>query len=480
MLFNTFRYILLFLPLTVLLTALARRFWGWRAAQAVVLGASLFFYGFSKPRNLPWLLGSILVNWLLGRWLGATEESPKRKRVLQIGLVLDIGFLCLFKYLNLFLRSVPFFAAHGMILPDLEFPLGVSFFTIAQIMYLVNCYEGAMQPSSLFDHATFVSFFPYVISGPISRAKRIIHQFPQLGGRSGADREAYTAELARGIYLFSLGLFKKVLFADAFAQAADFGFAPGMHRSMIESWFFVTCYAMQIYFDFSGYSDMAIGSALMLDIQLPPNFDAPLHSTSIIEFWQRWHISLTNFITNYLYTPMIRAFKKRTWVVTSGATLLAMAIAGLWHGPNWTFVIFGSIHGLALAINQNWRTFKMPKLPGWLSWLLTMIVVDLGFVFFHSATVVGAFAYLPGLFDVRHFVGFENMRQMNGAGLRATIYAATQVAGLVVAFVGKSSEARARDFQPIYRHMAVAVVLTACAWLFMNSNVAKPFVYFAF
>ncbi len=479
MLFNSFAYILLFLPGTLLVTTAARKLWGWRAAQGCVLLASLFFYAYARPANLPYLFGSILVNWGLGRWLAATE-GMRRKRVLQLGLVLDIGFLCLFKYFNLFTRSIPFLVQHGLILPDLEFPLGVSFFTIAQIMYLVNCFEGAVKPSTLFDHATFVSFFPYVISGPISRAKRIIHQFPNFGGRDGAESDLRAFELSRGVYLFSMGLFKKVLFADAFGQAADYGFQPWIHPSLIEGWFFATCYALQIYFDFSGYSDMAIGSALMLDIQLPPNFDAPLHSRSIIEFWQRWHISLTNFITNYLYTPMIRAFPKRTWIVTSGATLLAMAIAGLWHGPNWTFVVFGTIHGVALAINQNWRTFKMPKLPGWLSWILTMMVVDVAFVYFHSPSLEAAANYLPALINFRDAFSLRDFRFMNGEGLRVVIFAAAQAAGFVVAFVGKSSEARARDFQPTYRKYAMAVALTLCGWLFLNSNIAKPFVYFAF
>jgi alginate O-acetyltransferase complex protein AlgI len=475
MLFNSFVYILAFLPATLVLTWLARKFGGWRAAQAAVLLCSLFFYSYAKPLNLVFLAGSILANWQLGCWISAADQA-RRKRVLQFGLTLNVCFLGVFKYANFFARGVPWFFQHGWLLPDLEFPLGISFFTISQIMYLVNCFEGAITPSMLFDHATFVAFFPYVISGPISRTKRVIHQFPQLGARS----EAATQEFARGMYLFSMGLFKKVVFADAFSQAADFGFGAVNKLSVFEAWFFATCYALQIYFDFSGYSDMAIGSALMLGIHVSPNFDAPLKSKSIVEFWQRWHISLTSFITNYLYTPIIRAFPKRTWMVTSFATFIAMAIAGLWHGPNWTFVAFGTIHGLALAVNQNWRTWKMPKLPSFASWLMTMAVVDLAFVFFRSSSLHAAAQYLPQLVALHHIVGFESIRLMNGAGLRAIIFDLTQVAGFVMAFYGLGSEARAREFSPTWKSLATAVALTCCAWLFMNSNIAKPFVYFAF
>lgn len=475
MLFNSFFYILAFLPAAILLTWFARRLGGWRFAQASVLVCSAFFYTWAKPLNLVYLAGSIVTNWLLGRWL-ATTSDVRRKRVLQLGLVLNVGFLGVFKYANFFARSVPLLARHGWLLPDLDFPLGISFFTITQIMYLVNCYEGAIKPSTLFDHATFVSFFPYVISGPISRAKRVIHQFPQFGERSATG----TQEMARGMYLFSMGLFKKVVFADAFSQAADYGFGSIKSLSVMEAWFFATCYALQIYFDFSGYSDMAIGSALMLGVQISPNFDSPLQSKSIIEFWQRWHISLTSFITNYLYTPMIRAFPKRTWVVTSSATLVAMAIAGLWHGPNWTFVMFGTIHGLALAINQNWRAWKMPKLPAFFSWLITLAVVDFAFIFFRSASLHAAWAYVPRLAGLHNIFGMQNMRVMNGDGLRIPIFIVTQAAGFVVAFYGLGSEARARDFKPSWKNAAAAVALTSCAWLFMNSNIAKPFVYFAF
>jgi D-alanyl-lipoteichoic acid acyltransferase DltB (MBOAT superfamily) len=264
----------------------------------------MIFYAWPKPEHLVYLLGSVLVNWQLARMI-ASATPPRRKRLLQAGLVLNIGFLCVFKYLNFFIGSIPVLAHRKLLTLDLAFPLGISFFTLAQIMYLVDCYEDLMPPSSLFDHATFVSFFPCIISGPICRARRIVHQFPTLNG-AGPTAET----VARAIFLFSMGLIKKVVLADAFSQAADIGFSNIASLSTAEAWCSVSAYALQLYFDFSGYSDMAIASALLLGIEVPRNFDAPLRSLSIIEFWQRWHISLSSFITTYLYTPILRSFKR--------------------------------------------------------------------------------------------------------------------------------------------------------------------------
>ena len=473
--FNSFGYIFLFLPVVFFICQLARRLSTSKAPQICVLLASMFFYAWSKPEHLAYLLGSILVNWQIARMI-ANAAPQRRKQFLQAGLVLNIGFLCVFKYLNFFIGNIPYFAHHKLLVPDLAFPLGISFFTLAQIMYLVDCYEELILPSSLFDHATFVSFFPYIISGPISRAKRILHQFSTLNAAASPSAEA----VARAMFLFSLGLIKKVVLADAFSKAADFGFSNIGSLSTIEAWCLASAYALQLYFDFSGYSDMAIASALLLGIEVPRNFDAPLRSLSIIEFWQRWHISLSSFITTYLYTPILRSFQRATLATAAIATLLAMTIAGLWHGPAWTFVIFGVIHGVGLVINQYWKKKKMPVLPDWLCWLLTFALLDLGFVFFRSPDLHTALLYLPHLFSWHNVFGVANMRQMNGAGLMVGFFLLAQACGIVAAFFGKSTDELAREFKPTYLNYVATAACALIAFLYLNSNVAKPFVYFAF
>ncbi len=476
MLFNSFPYIFFFLPAVIALTLLARKMAGPRAAQAVVLLGSLVFYTWWKPIHLPYLLGSILVNWFLARQMNAAPAQPRRKRLLQLGLILDVAFLATFKYVNFFLKSFPHLIPARFLLPDLEFPLGISFFTITQIMYLVDCYEGLLPASSLFDHATFVSFFPYVISGPIARAKRILHQSSDFGGKPGHRSELF----ARGVFLFSIGLFKKVVFADAFAQVASYGLNSATSLSTLEAWIFSVAYTLQIYFDFSGYTDMAIASALMLGIEIPRNFDAPYRSRSIIEFWQRWHISLTNFITTYLYTPILRTFPKASLTTASIATLLAMTIAGLWHGPAWTFVCFGLMHGIGLALNQVWKKKKIWKLPAALSWIITFSFVNISFILFHARTLASAWPRIAGLFAGHTALGTANITLMREQGVILHIIGPSLLIGLFVPFFGRSSEELAREFKPSYANAAAVVALTLVAWTFMNSTIATPFVYFAF
>ena len=473
--FSSFGYIFLFLPVVTLLCLLARKLPYGRSAQLCVLLASLVFYSWAKPANLLYLLGSILVNWLVARWIGGAQGN-RRKHLLQLGLVLNIAFLCTFKYLNFFISNVPWLASHHVHAPDLAYPLGISFFTLAQIMYLVDCYEELVAPSSLFDHATFVSFFPYVISGPISRAKRIIHQFPVLNGPTPPSAEL----VGRALYLFSFGLIKKVVLADAFSKAADYGWGNISSLSAIEAWAVVSAYALQLYFDFSGYSDMAIASGMLLGIELPRNFDAPLKSLSIIEFWQRWHITLSAFITTYLYTPIVRSFRRATVHTAAVATLIAMTIAGLWHGANWTFVIFGTIHGSGLAINQYWKKKKMPALPNWLCWVLTILLIDVGFVFFRSPDLGTALQLLSRLGNWHSPFGSANFRLMDGDGTTAITFLLIQAAGAIAALVGKSTDQLAQRFRPTWLNYATTVLCTLTALLYLNSNVPKPFVYFKF
>ena len=250
--------------------------------------------------------------------------------------------------------------------------------------------------------------------------------------------------------------------------------------SALEAWVFAFCYAMQIYFDFSGYSDMAIASALFFGIDIPRNFDVPFRSKSIIEFWTRWHISLSQFINAYIYTPILLSFSRATLVTSALATFIAMSIAGLWHGPAWTFVFYGVVHGIALACNQYWRKKKMPKLPAFPSWLLTFIVVLIGLIFFRSVTLPGALGYIATLVSPHHPFTVENLMAMNGRGIMVVIFLAAQIVGTILAFVGKSSELVARDYNTTYLSAAATVSFILLAFVFLNSSISKPFVYFAF
>ncbi|MGB7281765.1 MAG: MBOAT family O-acyltransferase [Candidatus Acidiferrum sp.] len=387
----------------------------------------------------------------------------------------NIGLLCSFKYLNFLGGMIESFGGPHLPFPNWEFPLGISFFTLQQVMYLVDCYENLVPANTLFDHATFVSFFPYVTAGPITRAKRMIAQFQGVATAPGPRGDM----AATGLYLFTMGLFKKVFFADTFGRIADLGFAGYQGLSTLEAWAFSLAYTLQIYFDFSGYTDMARGTGFILGFDIPINFNSPYRSFSIIEFWQRWHITLSNFITDYLYTPILRAFEKATLATASVATLVAMIIAGLWHGPSWTFVTFGALHGIALVINQFWRKKIRRKLPKMLSWALTFSFVNLAFVFFRAPSIVAGAHIARLLVPVNTaLLGSAVLRTVPTLGLTTLLPAV--VIGTVAAFFGKNSDELARTFRPSYSYALGTASLMLLAWLFMNSTITKQFVYFAF
>ncbi len=474
MLFNSFSYAFLFLPLAAIVYGIARDYVGQRSAQIWLLLSSLFFYGFAKPSNLLLLTASILFNWAVGRLLASqTDSSPYRKAIFWAGLTVDIAFLFSFKYINLVLSGVA--ALHGpkFLLPDLEFPLGISFFTLTQIMYLVDTYQAPETANSLFDHAAFVSFFPYVTSGPISRSMEIVPQF-----KERAESETRLEMACRGLYLFSLGLTKKVVFADSFARVADAGFRSAYGYSTLESWVFCLAYTFQIYFDFSGYSDMAMASALMLGIEIPQNFNAPFRSLSISEYWQRWHMSLSAFITHYLYTPILRSMRGRATVRKSAlATIFAMTVAGIWHGPSWTFAVYGLVHGLALAANQIWKRRKK-RMPVWLSWVLTFGFVNLTFVLFRSPDLSTALRFYSYMLPHSNLFGIESLR--GAIPFTPVTMVRPIVIGVVIAFFFKTSTELSRRMPLVSsRALATAALLLLSAF-FMNSTAAKTFIYFAF
>jgi len=481
MLFASFSYILGFLPCVVAGCILLRRLFGPKAAQIWVLAASVFFYTRAGYFNLIYLAASILGNWFLARSIDRSRD-PARKHLLVVALILNIVYLCILKYLSFLASLVPFFLPQGFVAPEIKFPLGISFFTVTQIMYLVDCYEGTLDHGLLLDHATFVTFFPYVISGPLGRAKRMRHQF----GNFGSIDSQCADNLARGLFQFSLGLFKQALFADYFARIANFGYSSATNLSCIEAWFFGIAFALQIYFDFSGYSDMAIGSARLLGLEIPGNFDAPYKAKSIIEFWQRWHISLTSFITTYLYTPILRGIKSRRpfnrdlLFASAVSTFLAMGIVGLWHGAAWTFVIFGFLHGLYLGTNQYWRKRKMPRIPGVLSWAITFAVMVIADVFFGAPSVKLAVTQVAAMFNPHHAFALANIMRMSVEGVSFKIFGAPLLAGVVAALAGPSSEELARQFRPTARNCVFAVVTILVGALFVNSNIPRPFIYFRF
>jgi alginate O-acetyltransferase complex protein AlgI len=399
MLFSSYTFLFQFLPATVLAFAAARRH-SPRAGILVLAGASLFFYGAWRPVYLLLLLASVAVNFALGLRM----EDPLRRRTIgTFGVALNLAVLCYFKYTNFILDSVTTLTGAPLPFVNIILPLGISFFTFQQIAYLVDVMRGARVERDIVSYTLFVSFFPHLIAGPLVHHAEMIPQFKR--GRTG--RSSVLA--ARGLAIFAAGLFKKVVIADNLAQFVSPVFAhldAGGGVTPSWAWLATSAYTLQIYFDFSGYSDMAVGLALLFGIRLPVNFRSPYKATSIVDFWRRWHITLSRFLRDYLYIPLggNRLGEMRRYL----NLLVTMLLGGLWHGAGWNFLIWGGLHGLYLCINHLWQAWRGsrvispsgPFAKGF-SWAITFFAVVLAWVFFRAKTLEGAYQMLSSLF------GFE-------------------------------------------------------------------------
>ena len=362
MLFNSQAFIAGFLPIVLALyyAVAAHR----TARQALIVVASLFFYGWWDVRFVPMLAGLTVANWLIAQWFGAWRA----RWIPILGVVLNLAVLGVFKYADFFRGSVLGSQFHPW---NLVLPLGISFFVFQKISYLIDLRRGDRHIYNFLDFCMFVVFFPQLIAGPIVRHNEIIHQF-------GLDprREEMWENLSRGFVLFVIGVAKKVAFADTVAMVADPLFAQAATTSLTaaQAWIATAAYTLQIYFDFSGYSDMAIGLALMFGLRLPFNFNAPYRAVSIRDFWRRWHMTLSRFLRDYLYIPL--GGNRCGALRQASNVIVTMLLGGLWHGANWTFVAWGGLHGLALAVNHVWqnRGFRLPRVIGWAITLLFVMV----------------------------------------------------------------------------------------------------------
>lgn len=395
MLFNSFEFMFLFLPVTLVVYFLLLRQRLTIAARSWLLFASLFFYSWWDIRYLPLILGSILFNYTIGGALAEYEQARHRsvsKRAIFIcGILVNIGLLGWFKYMDFFITTVNSLSGAQLPLLKIVLPLGISFFTITQIAFLVDAYEGLVEERNLLNYALFVTFFPHLLAGPILHHKEMMPQFDRLRNKVVNWKNLYL-----GLTLFFLGLFKKVVLADAFSVWASAGFDTSQPLTLIPAWLTSLSYTFQLYFDFSGYSDMAVGIGWMFNIQLPVNFNSPYKATGMIDFWKRWHITLTDFITTYLYTPILRAFGSITFSRSLVAVFLAMLISGFWHGAGWNFIVWGGMHGAGLVVNHVWKK-KKRKMPAWLGWLITFNFVNVSFVFFRAKSLEGAGRILEGM-----------------------------------------------------------------------------------
>jgi D-alanyl-lipoteichoic acid acyltransferase DltB (MBOAT superfamily) len=402
MIFSSWQFIFLFLPLTFFVYFFLNRRRLIVAGKAWLVGTSLFFYAYWDVRYLPLILCSILLNFAIGTGLSQAHHAPpkeggrvrhaNRKVVLATGITANLLLLGYYKYTDFFLSNLNTLAGTNFPLPQIVLPLAISFFTFTQIVYLVDSYRGETAEYDLLNYSLFVTFFPHLIAGPIVHHQQIMPQF----NSRWTLLERYP-NILRGFVFFSLGLFKKVVLADTFAVWANGGFDATGTLSFFPAWITSLSYSLQLYFDFSGYCDMAIGASLLFNIWLPINFDSPYKSLNIQDFWRRWHITLSSFLRNYLYIPLggNRHGELRTYL----NLFLTFVLGGLWHGATWMFVIWGAMHGAALVIHRIWKSSGV-TLPRSVAWILTFLFVNTAWVFFRAHELDDALRVFRGMIDL--------------------------------------------------------------------------------
>jgi D-alanyl-lipoteichoic acid acyltransferase DltB (MBOAT superfamily) len=404
--FNSFQFLFVFLPLTLIAVYTARLVANPRYIVVILIIASLIFYAQSSVLYLGLFLALMLVNYACARAIAAQgTERPAKRALLILGCTTNVLVLVYFKYRGFVAANLNEAFGAGFKLESFVIPLGISFFIFQKIAFLADAYEGKIKKFDLPDYLLFVSFFPQLIAGPIVHYGDMQPQFDRTPWAS-----IKAADFVKAISFITIGLFKKVALADNVAQYADIAFnaaATGTVPTFADAWIGVLAFALQIYFDFSGYSDMAIGLAALFGVRLPVNFASPYKSLSVIEFWRRWHITLSQFLRDYLYVPLggNRKGERRRYF----NIIITMSLGGLWHGAAWTFVAWGILHGAFLIANHAWRTLctrapKMARLnasPAMvpISWALTFVAVAFAWCLFRAPSfeaamkIAGAMAY---------------------------------------------------------------------------------------
>lgn len=402
MLFNSYEFLFLFLPVVF-----AGFFWlarfDHRISALWLALASLFFYGWWSPKYVGLLLLSIVVNYSLAYMIGHKRGHAHAKLILIFAITVNLLLLGFFKYANFFIDTSNRVYDGSLHLVDIILPLGISFFTFTQIAFLVDVYRGVAREYNFIHYLLFVTYFPHLIAGPVLHHGQMMPQF--------ARKETYCLQLdnvALGLSIFTLGLAKKVLLADNFGDYAEPVFAAaglGVQPDIIEAWTGALAYTLQLYFDFSGYSDMAIGISMLFGVRLPINFNSPYKASNIIDFWRRWHMTLSQFLRDYLYIPL--GGNRNGKIMRHVNLMITMLLGGLWHGANWTFVVWGGLHGIYLVVNHVWQSVVAGRVPTQgipartyklVATLLTFLCVVVAWIFFRAESFASAMLLLKGCF----------------------------------------------------------------------------------
>ncbi len=477
MLFNSPEFILVFLPVAFLVYFGLNRYRLAVAGKSWLVLASLLFYAWWNVSYLPLILVSILVNYVIGsalaRQAGGKRNGLRPEWLLAAGVTFDLGLLAYYKYAEFFYDSIGGFFAATPVSLGIVLPLAISFFTFTQIAYLVDSYRGRAKEYDLLNYTLFVTFFPHLIAGPIVHHAEIMPQFKVVANLARRYRNVLA-----GLALFSVGLAKKVLIADSFAVWATAGFDQADSLSFAEAWVSSLSYTFQIYFDFSGYTDMALGAALLFNIRMPFNFDSPYRATNIQDFWRRWHMTLSRFLRDYLYIPLGGSRVAPGRVYVNLAT--TFVLGGLWHGASWMFVLWGALHGAAMMLHRIWQRagLRLPVVP---AWLLTFGFINVTWVFFRAQTLDDALKVLRGMAGIDALGGlgpaFAGWAGMFDARVEI---AAALLAGLIIVLLRRNSNALLTEVRFGMTSAIGYGLLGAVSLLAMMASKYSEFIYFNF
>ena len=485
MLFNSFDYLLLFLPLCVAIYFFLNTI-SHRAGVGFLVLSSLFFYGWWNPIYLPLIVASIFFNYIVGASLATRRGFGKINRgtlLLTIGIVGNVSLLGYFKYADFFITNANHAFQAGVPILELILPLGISFFTFTQIAYLVDSYKRTAKEYDILNYALFVTFFPHLLAGPIIHHKEMMPQF-----QDSQNKIINYTNISSGLFLLSAGLFKKVIIADQFGIYATNGFDGSHELNLIEAWATSLSYTFQLYFDFSGYTDMAVGAALFFNIKLPHNFNSPYQALDIQDFWRRWHITLSRFLRDYIYIPL--GGNRNGWTKTTENIVITFAIGGFWHGAGWTFIFWGLLHGFAIVICRAWKNSGM-ALNRMLAWFITFNFVNIGWVFFRAKEWDDAIKVLKGMsglsgvtfparldyFDLLSYCGIKLGNPLAEIGASSALY--LQLFGaLCIVLILKSASSLSEKYSNTTPGMVFSALLFCAALTHVGGK--SEFLYFNF
>ncbi len=499
MLFNSYLFIFLFLPLTLIGWYGLNKIKAYEPAKYFLAGMSLWFYGYFNIYYLAIIVVSILSNYLLSCLMKFSKSKLTGRMGLAAGVLFNLGMLFYFKYYDFFFENINLVFHADFQLKHILLPLGISFFTFQQLSFIIDRCTGKAPHYSFGSYITFVTFFPQLIAGPIVLYKEMMPQFEDL-----SNRRFQADHFAKGIVLFTIGLGKKVLLADTLALPVNYGFEQAPFLDTPSTLLVILAYTFEIYFDFSGYSDMAMGLGQMFNIQLPVNFNSPYKACSVKELWQRWHITLSRFFIQYVYIPMggNRKGKLRTLI----NTFLVFFLSGLWHGANWTYVAWGCMQGLLViwdnlgitGVKGNKETIKPPliQIPRWLGWLFTFSFFNLSLFFFRSDSMGDAFQMFQNIFackstgyvykvaaklDIPEFYLIKQVISMTAPEILSYAYLALFLLLLLISALILTRKNAVQIVEEHPLNLKLCILITVIfVWSVISFSQVSTFIYFNF